>query len=100
MIANAKIETVYIHRIFFKKRYSFFDKSVFEYNFIAMDKQEAIQNKKRIRRERRQERNRQGLWKQRVSGCPNTRTFWTAGVLYKQDTRNILENFSFSVLCR
>ena len=37
-----------------------------EYNFIAMDKQEAIQHKKRIRRERRQERNRVETGEQKV----------------------------------
>ena len=64
MIANAKIETVFTG--FFSKRDSFFDKSEFEYKFIAMDKQGAIQNKKRIRRERRQERNRVETVEQKV----------------------------------
>ena len=50
----------------FSKKREFFEKSEFENKFIAMDKQQAIQNKKRSRRERRQERNRVEIAEQKV----------------------------------
>ena len=65
MITNAKIETVFTS-VFFQKEIQFFEKSEFEYKFIAMDKEQAIQNKKRSIRERRQERNRVETEEQKV----------------------------------
>ena len=64
MIVNAKIEMVFTG-FFCKKRYSFLTKASLNTS-LSLWIQEAIQNKKRIRRERRQERNRVETMEQKV----------------------------------